>query len=219
MNKQRQVIYNLRSRILRNERIREEAYDILDDIFESAVTEVCDERTKPIEWDLSKLVEKFTYITGREFSFPENMQLDHQEIFDTLRNSAREIYAAHAEEQSGKLLRSKGMFWLASRPQYAGQWSQAGGIAQHGAAGMFWKAVPKDRWPEDKEQVEYIMEKWVEPFGDMRQELVFIGRNMNQEQFIAELNACLLTDEEMLKGQEYWTSLADPFPSWYLEEA
>jgi preprotein translocase subunit SecA len=103
MNKQRQVIYNLRSRILRNERIREEAYDILDDIFESAVTEVCDERTKPIEWDLSKLVEKFTYITGREFSFPENMQLDHQEIFDTLRNSAREIYAAHAEEQSGKL--------------------------------------------------------------------------------------------------------------------
>ncbi len=123
------------------------------------------------------------------------------------------------EEGNGKLLRSKGFFWLASRPQYAGQWSQAGGIAQHGAAGMFWKAVPKERWPDDKEQVEYIMEKWVEPFGDMRQELVFIGRNMNQSAFIAELDACLLTDEEMLKGQEYWKSLADPFPSWYSEEA
>ena len=104
MNKQRQVIYNLRSRILRNERIREEAFDIIDDIFESAVTAVCDEKIKPIEWDLSKLVEKFAYITGREFSFPENMQLDHQEIFDALRHSARAIYTTHAEEQSAKLV-------------------------------------------------------------------------------------------------------------------
>ena len=104
MNKQRQVIYNLRSRILRNERIREEAFDSIDDIFESAVTAVCDERVKPIEWDLSKLVEKFTYITGREFSFPESMQLDHQEIFDALRTTARDMYTAHADEQSAKLV-------------------------------------------------------------------------------------------------------------------
>jgi preprotein translocase subunit SecA len=104
MNKQRQVIYNLRSRILRNEHIRAEAFDIIDDIFESAVTAVCDEKVKPIEWDLSKLVEKLTYITGREFSFPENMQLGHQEIFDALRHSARDIYTAHAEKQSAKLV-------------------------------------------------------------------------------------------------------------------
>jgi preprotein translocase subunit SecA len=103
MNKQRQVIYNLRSRILRNERIREEVFDIIDDIFESAVTAVCDERAKPIEWDISKLIEKFTYITGREFTFPESMQLDHQEIFDALRHTARAIYTSHAEEQSAKL--------------------------------------------------------------------------------------------------------------------
>jgi preprotein translocase subunit SecA len=103
MNKQRQVIYNLRSRILRNERIREEVFDIIDDIFESAVTAVCDERAKPIEWDISKLIEKFTYITGREFAFPESMQLDHQEIFDALRHTARAIYTSHAEEQSAKL--------------------------------------------------------------------------------------------------------------------
>ena len=121
-------------------------------------------------------------------------------------------------EMSGNLLRSKGFFWLASRPQYAGQWSQAGGIAQHGAAGMFWKAIPKDKWPEDEEQVQYIMEKWVEPFGDMRQELVFIGRNMNKEQFVAELDACLLTEAGMLKGQDYWKALSDPFPQWYAEE-
>lgn len=119
----------------------------------------------------------------------------------------------------GKLLRSKGFFWLASRPQWAGQWSQAGGVAQHGAAGMFWKAVPKDRWPEDEEHLSYIMERWEEPFGDMRQELVFIGQNLDRDQVVAQLDACLLTDEELLKGQEYWTSLPDPFPEWFERES
>src|SRR5690606_7750649 len=108
----------------------------------------------------------------------------------------------------------KGFFWLASRPQYAGQWSQAGGIAQHGAAGMFWKAVPAEQWPDDQEHIQYIMEKWVEPFGDMRQELVFIGRQIDKQLFTARLDACLLTDEDMLAGSDYWRSLIDPFPSW-----
>ena len=51
----------------------------------------------------------------------------------------------HSKDISGKLIRSKGYFWLATRPKYAGSWSQAGGIAHHGFAGMFWKAIPK-RW-------------------------------------------------------------------------
>ena len=50
----------------------------------------------------------------------------------------------HDSERFGKLIRSKGYFWLASRPNYAGQWNQAGGIASYGYAGMFWKSVPKD---------------------------------------------------------------------------
>lgn len=115
---------------------------------------------------------------------------------------------------NGKLLRSKGFFWLASRPQVAGQWSQAGGIAQYGAAGMFWKAIPEEHWPEDEEQLHYIREKWEEPFGDMRQELVFIGQGLNSAQVIDELNNCLLNDEEMLAGQALWKSLPDPFPEW-----
>ena len=49
----------------------------------------------------------------------------------------------HETEKFGKLIRSKGYFWLGSRPEYAGQWSQAGGIAHYGFAGMFWKALPK----------------------------------------------------------------------------
>lgn len=119
----------------------------------------------------------------------------------------------------GKLLRSKGFFWLASRPQWAGQWSQAGGVAQHGAAGMFWKAIPKERWPEDEEQVQYIMQKWQEPFGDMRQEMVFIGQHLDKDFFIQQLDQCLLTDDEMVKGQAYWKTLSDPFPDWFNGQA
>ena len=54
----------------------------------------------------------------------------------------------------------------------------------------------------------------VEPFGDMHQELVFIGQNLDQKQIIKKLDECLLTEEELLKGRAYWESLNDPFPAW-----
>ena len=120
----------------------------------------------------------------------------------------------HGTKQYGKLLRSKGYFWLASRPQFAGQWSQAGGIARHGFAGMFWHAVPKKEWPTDTEQLQAIEQDWVEPFGDMRQELVFIGQELDKAAMISALDQCLLSEEEVLQGKHYWTSLNDPFPSW-----
>jgi G3E family GTPase len=120
----------------------------------------------------------------------------------------------HSTNQFGKLIRSKGYFWLASRPQYAGQWSQAGGIARHGFAGLFWKAVPKKDWPTDEEYLDSIEKSWVEPFGDMRQELVFIGQNLDKDKIIDTLNDCLLKEEEVLKGRDYWIELEDPFPRW-----
>ena len=120
----------------------------------------------------------------------------------------------HNTKQYGKLIRSKGFFWLATRPEYAGQWSQAGGIARYGFAGLFWKAVPKKDWPEDEEYLASIKNQWVEPFGDMRQELVFIGQGLDQEKMTQKLDQCLLTEEEVLKGREYWATLEDPFPAW-----
>ena len=59
----------------------------------------------------------------------------------------------HNTEQFGKLIRSKGYFWLGSRLEYAGQWSQAGGIARYGFAGLFWRSVPKKDWPTDEESL------------------------------------------------------------------
>jgi len=120
----------------------------------------------------------------------------------------------HGTDKYGKLIRSKGYFWLASRPEFAGQWNQAGGIARYGFGGMFWKAVPKESWPDDEEYLASIQKQWVEPFGDMRQELVFIGQGLNEEEVTRALDNCLLTEEEVLMGKDYWKQLHDPFPEW-----
>ncbi len=120
----------------------------------------------------------------------------------------------HNTEQYGKLIRSKGYFWLATRPQFAGQWSQAGGIARYGFGGLFWKAVPEQDWPEDDDYLASIKKTWVEPFGDMRQELVFIGQGLDKAKMVQALDDCLLSEQEVLRGASYWSTLNDPFPAW-----
>ncbi len=120
----------------------------------------------------------------------------------------------HSTTQFGKLIRSKGYFWLASRPEFAGQLNQAGGIAHYGFAGMFWKAIPKEQWPTDPEYLKAIEDNWVEPFGDMRQELVFIGQGLDKAAMIEALDQCQLTEEELLAGKTLWQTLPDPFSAW-----
>ena len=53
-----------------------------------------------------------------------------------------------------------------------------------------------------------------EPFGDKRQELVFIGQSLDKEAMLEDLNKCLLSEDELLKGESYWETLDDPFPVW-----
>lgn len=141
-------------------------------------------------------ISSFSYVARRPF-YPEKI---YKLLHDTC--------------QFGKLIRSKGYFWLAKRPEFAAQWNQAGGIARYGFAGMFWKAVPKDNWPTDEESLDNIKSLWQEPFGDMRQELVFIGQGVDKQAMTEALNQCLLSDDDLLKGKEHWKTLNDPFPLW-----
>ena len=138
------------------------------------------------------------------FTFCERRPFHPKKFYDFL----------HSKEIAGKLIRSKGFFWLATRPHFAGSWSQAGGIARYGAAGLFWFAVPRNEWPQDPEYRKAIEEQWVEPFGDMRQELVFIGQGLDKQDIISRLNDCLLTEEELMQGKDAWAKLPDPFPAW-----
>jgi len=111
------------------------------------------------------------------------------------------------------LLRSKGHFWLASRHDMIGMWSQAGGSAEYRPVGYWWAAAPKSRWPDDDEIWKSIMKEWEEPYGDRRQQLVYIGQDLPKEEILQALQECLLTDEEMAFGPSLWSGLVDPFPN------
>ncbi|WP_339513555.1 zinc metallochaperone GTPase ZigA [Pseudomonas sp. RL_15y_Pfl2_60] len=123
------------------------------------------------------------------------------------------------EWSNGRLLRSKGYFWLASKFQEAGSWSQAGGLLRHGFAGRWWRFVPQDQWPVDDESTQAILKNWDSKCGDCRQELVFIGQDIDLPRLNAELDACLLTDAEMALGSEAWLQLPDPFGPWFADVA
>ena len=116
--------------------------------------------------------------------------------------------------QHGNLVRSKGFFWLASRFDQAGEWSQAGGIMNHGFAGMFWAAIPADQWPDNPEHRASIDTKFEAPYGDRRQEIVFIGQDLDADGARKGLDACLLSEEELAAGPQLWLTLPDPFPQW-----
>tara|TARA_B000000477_G_scaffold12494_1_gene10618 strand:+ start:1745 stop:2947 length:1203 start_codon:yes stop_codon:yes gene_type:complete len=141
-------------------------------------------------------ISSFSYLARRPFN-PEKF---YQFLHDT--------------EKFGKLIRSKGYFWLCTRPAYVWEWNQAGGIARYGFAGTFWKSVPEKNWPKDEESLKAINKNWEGPFGDMRQELVFIGQKLDQKGISNALNSCLLSEEDVLKGKNYWVTLNDPFPAW-----
>ncbi len=111
------------------------------------------------------------------------------------------------------VVRSKGFFWLATRMEWIGEWSQAGGACRHGIIGTWWVDVPKVYWPDEDESRLRILQNMADPYGDRRQEIVLIGMGMNKDYLTAMLDEALLTDEEMKLGPEGWKKLPDPFPS------
>jgi len=120
-------------------------------------------------------------------------------------------------EHMDKMLRSKGFFWLATRNNTAINWSLAGRVARVSPAGQFLAGTPVDLHPKSPDVDEYKAEFWQEPYGDRRQELVFIGIKMDKEDMIARLNAALLTDDELALGETGWEIFGDPFPVWQMQ--
>jgi G3E family GTPase len=117
----------------------------------------------------------------------------------------------------GNILRSKGFFWLASRPDVAGELSQAGSVVRHGPAGIWWAAAPSEHWPQDPEYRARIKAEFEGEFGDRRQEIVFIGQHLDPDKTTTILDRCLLTDIELTAGPESWKTYDDPFPQWFAE--
>lgn len=112
------------------------------------------------------------------------------------------------------VLRSKGFFWLATRLDKIGVWSQAGCIARLDFGGFWWAAVPREHWPQSPSFESDLEPNWHPKVGDCRQELVFIGIGLDETAINESLESCLLTDEEFAAGIETWVRLPDPFPKW-----
>lgn len=98
------------------------------------------------------------------------------------------------------IIRSKGLFWLASRPEQAIIWGQAGGSLRADSAGVWWSSMPYQKrlqYISFVENQHMIEANWHEVFGDRKNEIVFIGQEMDEAKIRAQLEACLSTDQEL----------------------
>lgn len=98
------------------------------------------------------------------------------------------------------VVRSKGFMWLSTENEYALYWSQAGGQIEVAEMGQWWASVDRAEWPEPYATT--IQNDFSGQWGDRRQELIFIGANMDQDAITKRLDACLATDDEMRELEE-----------------
>ncbi len=110
------------------------------------------------------------------------------------------------------VIRAKGHFWIASRPNWAVEFSLAGSMSSVKPLGGWWVSVPRDRWPTHPDALAEVVDVWDEPWGDRRQELVFIGADMDKAALTARLDACLVHAQNFTPAD--WADLPDPFPAW-----
>lgn len=109
-------------------------------------------------------------------------------------------------------IRAKGHFWVATRPDWAIEFSLAGALSSMKPLGRWWAAVPKRYLPKDPQAQKEIAANWAEPWGDRRQEIVFIGVGLDRETICARLNSALLDVQDFMPRK--WRKMADPFPKW-----
>ncbi|RIY02682.1 GTP-binding protein [Aureimonas flava] len=116
------------------------------------------------------------------------------------------------------VIRAKGFFWLATRPDHVGELAQAGALVRTERRGLWWASVPRSRWP-DLPEWRRAMAPVIDPvWGDRRQEIVFIGTDpMDEAALRARLDACLVAADGF--RPEAWARLPDPFPAWDCRDA
>ncbi|KRP83097.1 GTP-binding protein [Pseudomonas lactis] len=108
---------------------------------------------------------------------------------------------------NGRLLRSKGYFWLASRHLETGLLVQSGSQFQWDYVGYWWNFIEQSQWPQDEYRLQSIMAKWDSIVGDCRQELVFIGQGLDTQALQRALDNCLLSTQEIAAGPSAWQAL------------
>lgn len=157
----------------------------------------------------------FRELNGFADHRPETDQFGiHSFVYRERRPFHPERFHAFLNSEWPGVVRAKGRFWLASRPAWVGQLSQAGALVRHEAGGFWWASVPKDRWPADEEWQRWRESVWDPVFGDRRQELVFIGIGVDEVKMRGRLDACLIQAAEARALRDRRMQLVDPFPVW-----
>ena len=122
------------------------------------------------------------------------------------------FYAFLTEGGLDHVVRAKGWFWLATRPEWVGDLAVAGSQTTTARMGRWWASVPKNQWPDDNRFEEFVVQYWDPTWGDRRQELVFIGIGMEEASIRKRLDACLI--EAAAYTPDAWRDMRDPFPLW-----
>ncbi|MEM1020278.1 MAG: GTP-binding protein [Pseudomonadota bacterium] len=111
------------------------------------------------------------------------------------------------------VIRAKGHFWIATRPEWVAEFSLAGALSSVKPLGTWWASVPKERWPDDPNAMDYLKQHWDDTWGDRRQELVFIGFGIDWPAMKAKLDAALVPEEDA-KSLDTLPDMEDTFPRW-----
>ncbi|MEM6739922.1 MAG: GTP-binding protein [Pseudomonadota bacterium] len=112
-----------------------------------------------------------------------------------------------------RVVRAKGHFWIATRPEWVAEYSLAGALSSVQPLGTWWAAVPKERWPDNEGVRAYMASNWQEPWGDRRQEIVFIGAGIDWPALKARLDDCLVP-KHLAPRPDALPDFPDPFPAW-----
>ncbi len=127
------------------------------------------------------------------------------------------LAAALGEEWPG-VLRSKGFFWVATRPDVQALWSQAGPAVTLEPVAPWYASLPEDEWDLDPDERADLAARWDPLVGDRAIELVVIGVDLDEPALRRRLDRCLLTAEEIEAGPDAWARFPDPLPSWGPED-
>ncbi|MEL7167106.1 MAG: GTP-binding protein [Pseudomonadota bacterium] len=111
------------------------------------------------------------------------------------------------------VIRAKGHFWIATRPDWVAEFSLAGALSSVTPLGTWWASVPEERRPTHDSARAYMQAHWQEPWGDRRQEIVFIGAGIDWPALRARLDACLVP-EDIALAPDTLPDYPDPFPLW-----
>ena len=111
------------------------------------------------------------------------------------------------------VIRAKGHFWISTRPDWVAEFSLAGALSSVKPLGTWWVSVPEERRPTHESAKAYMQAHWQEPWGDRRQEIVFIGAGIDWPALKARLDACLVP-AVAATGPDNLPDYPDPFPIW-----